>query len=74
MHNIVKQFLWKAAHDIFPTRENIFKKKMIDLALLETTTHALWSCPASMMFGLRQPIPFKNGLVWRNIFWSFGRD
>lgn len=54
MQNIVNQFLWKAAHDKLPTRENLLKKKITetDLCLVceretETTIHALWSYPAA---------------------------
>lgn len=54
VQGVVNHFLWKAGHDLLPTRLNIFKKNITKTNLcpvcekkLETTVHALWSYPAA---------------------------
>lgn len=49
---MVKMFMWQACSNILPTRENLFKRKvMIDSLCpicqieVESVGHALWSCP-----------------------------
>jgi hypothetical protein len=53
--NVEKNFLWKACHDILPTRSNMFKRKITKdpecpICGLEdeTTLHILWQCPSTM--------------------------
>jgi ribonuclease HI len=53
--NVVKLFLWKALHNLLPTRVNLAKKGVITDTLCpicamdeETVLHVLWSCPASV--------------------------
>jgi hypothetical protein len=53
--NVEKNFLWKACHDILPTKENLCKRKIIGDPLCplcereaETVLHALWQCPAAV--------------------------
>ncbi|XP_059442059.1 uncharacterized protein LOC132174415 [Corylus avellana] len=50
----VKTFLWKACNNIFPTKENLFKKHVTldppcPICSLEgeTVGHILWSCPSA---------------------------
>jgi hypothetical protein len=52
--NVEKHFIWRACHDILPTRENLFRRKVLmkqDCPLCEleaeTTCHFLWSCPST---------------------------
>jgi hypothetical protein len=52
--NVVKLFLWKALHNLLPTRVNLAKKgvttdKLCPICAMEeeTVMHVLWSCPAS---------------------------
>jgi hypothetical protein len=49
-----KIFLWKACSGILPTKENLYSKKITSDPLcpicnleVETTVHALWSCPSA---------------------------
>jgi ribonuclease HI len=53
--NVEKNFLWKACHDILPTRANLFKRKITEDSRCpicgleaETTLHILWQCPSAM--------------------------
>ena len=53
--NAKKNFLWRACHDILPTKANLCKRKIIDdplCPLCERETkmvlHALWQCPTAM--------------------------
>jgi hypothetical protein len=53
--NAEKLFLWKACHDILPTKVNLCKRKIIDDPVCplcereaETVLHVLWQCPAAM--------------------------
>ena len=49
-----KNFLWKACHEILPTRKNLCNRKIIDNPRCpicdleeETTLHILWECPSA---------------------------
>lgn len=51
--NAMRMMLWRACHDSLPTKQNLFKRKMVESSLcpictlaVESTTHALWSCPS----------------------------
>jgi hypothetical protein len=53
--NAEKNFLWKACHDILPTRGNLRRRKIIEESKRplcereeETTAHILWFCPFAM--------------------------
>jgi ribonuclease HI len=52
--NKEKIFLWRACHEILPTRVNLRRRKIIDVSLCpiceaadEIVVHALWQCPAA---------------------------
>jgi hypothetical protein len=52
--NTVKIFLWKACHDLLPTKENLFHKRIVEdkscpccTPEAESTFHAIWSCGAA---------------------------
>jgi hypothetical protein len=47
-------FLWRACNNILPTKENLYKKKIIDDSKcaicgggIETLGHVIWSCAAA---------------------------
>jgi hypothetical protein len=51
---VLQVFLWKACHDILPSRVNLHCRKLIEDPLCplclqeeETTGHILWSCPSA---------------------------
>jgi hypothetical protein len=51
---IVKVFLWKACNNLLPTKENLFKKRVVKDPLcpicgveVENICHMLWRCPSS---------------------------
>ncbi|XP_059431615.1 uncharacterized protein LOC132165136 [Corylus avellana] len=52
--NVAKLFLWKALHNLLPTRVNLAKKGIVRNTLCpicgleeETVAHILWTCPSS---------------------------
>lgn len=52
----VQLFLWRGCNDILPTKEKLFKRKIIDDPLCplcgkepETSGHFFWRCEASLM-------------------------
>jgi hypothetical protein len=52
--NVEKKFLWKACHEILPTKGNLQKRKITTDALCpfcvseeKTCLHVLWDCPAA---------------------------
>jgi hypothetical protein len=52
---VVRNFAWKVAHDLLPTKRNLYKKKIvldplcpICLQENEDTVHILWGCHSSM--------------------------
>jgi hypothetical protein len=52
--NVEKHFLWRACHDILPTRANLCARKIITDPLCpqcgrepETAFHILWQCPSA---------------------------
>jgi ribonuclease HI len=53
--NSVKVFMWRACRDILPTKENLFKWKVLEEAMcifckqeVESTRHVLWDCLVAM--------------------------
>lgn len=56
--NVEKNFLWRACHNLLPTRSNLFKKKIVVDPLCplcgaeaETGYHILWDCPSAKACG-----------------------
>jgi hypothetical protein len=52
--NAEKNFLWRACHEILPTKASLFRRKITEDALCpictleeETCFHILWSCPSA---------------------------
>jgi ribonuclease HI len=60
MPNAVKTFMWRACHNLLPTKENLVKRKVISDPSCpicgletETTSHILWECiSASDVWGV----------------------
>jgi ribonuclease HI len=53
--SVVRNFLWRACHNILPTRENLCRRKIIRDPLcplcgraVESVFHILWQCPSAM--------------------------
>jgi ribonuclease HI len=53
--SVVRNFLWRACHNILPTRENLCRRKIIRDPLCplcgrdrESVFHILWQCPSAM--------------------------
>jgi hypothetical protein len=49
-----KKFLWRACHDILPTKQNLCRRKIVENPWcpickneVETAVHALWGCPSA---------------------------
>ncbi|XP_035546179.1 uncharacterized protein LOC118348488 [Juglans regia] len=54
VQNVVKHFLWKATHNVLPTKQNLYKKQITESDCCpicerepETIMHVVWSCPAA---------------------------
>ena len=52
--NVEKEFLWRASHEILPTRADLYKRKIVASPLCpmceqedETANHILWNCPSA---------------------------
>jgi hypothetical protein len=52
--NAVKMFLWRASHNLLPTKVNLFRQGICDSNLCpickreeETAAHVCWNCPAA---------------------------
>jgi hypothetical protein len=52
--NPLKVFMWRACHNLLPTKLNLFKQKVVDSNFCpccereeETIIHALWECPSA---------------------------
>jgi hypothetical protein len=55
MPNADKNFMWRACHNILPTRDNLLKRRIIKDPWcpicgieVETATHILWACPSAV--------------------------
>ncbi|XP_042978176.1 uncharacterized protein LOC122308928 [Carya illinoinensis] len=51
---VTKLFIWRVANNLLPTKENLYKRKVIEEKMCplcdaeeETIMHALWECPAA---------------------------
>lgn len=71
MPNSNKNFMWRACHNILPTRENLLRRKIITDSRcpicgieVETANHILWSCPlASDVWSARERFFHKNNYL-----------
>ncbi|KAG6647467.1 hypothetical protein CIPAW_07G081000 [Carya illinoinensis] len=75
VQDVVRLFLWKAAHEILPTKVNLFKNQIIESKVCpiceredETVIHALWRCPAAADVWAKEGRPVKK---WNNNVSSF---
>ncbi len=53
--NATRMFLWRACHNLLPTKDNLVKKGIVKEASYpictledESTNHIIWSCPSVM--------------------------
>ncbi|XP_062152012.1 uncharacterized protein LOC133860414 [Alnus glutinosa] len=60
--NPVKIFMWRACSNILPTKQNLFKRQVVEDDRCpwcrqeeETIVHALWSCPAAQDGTIEDP-------------------
>jgi ribosomal protein L37AE/L43A len=75
--NPMKLFIWRACHNLLPTRANILKRKVVEDSTCpccggeaETVLHALWTCPAAQNVGGgggRSPA-LKSAIVSSSVF------
>jgi hypothetical protein len=63
----LKMFLWRACNNILPTKENLYKRKIVDNpqcdicgADTETVGHILWSCVAAKDVWLENMKPIQK--------------
>jgi hypothetical protein len=63
----LRMFLWRACNNILPTKENLFKRKIVDDpqcaicgAAIETVGHILWSCVAARDVWLENMKPIQK--------------
>lgn len=73
--NVEKNFLWRACHDILPTRANLHKRKVISNALcpvcgleVETGFHILWQCSSAMDVWSMGHVVFQKSFFTRPEF------
>jgi hypothetical protein len=80
--NAEKNFLWWACHDILPTKEPLYRRKVATDALCpicaleeETCFHILWSCPSARDVWSGNTKKFhKKFVCWPNFLWGGGGD
>jgi hypothetical protein len=68
---MVKVFLGKVSNNLLPTKENLYKRKMVHDPLcpicrlkVEIVSHILWRCQSSM--DIRKECSKKNSkMLWR---------
>jgi hypothetical protein len=72
---VVKLFLWQACNNILPTKEKLFKRKIIDDPLcpvccreVETVGHALWSCSAARDVWLESNVSIQKSCSEEDAF------
>jgi hypothetical protein len=79
----IKHFIWRAFHESLPTSHNLFRRKIIPSPFckvcdqeVETTSHALWSCPLArntwaLVPGRMQKLPNRGDDFARLMVWIF---
>lgn len=75
----VKHFVWRACHDLLPTRTNLAQRKIVKHVSCpiyekeeETLHHIFWECPlASDIWGELDSL-YKSGLQRLTILESYG--
>ncbi|XP_042972749.1 uncharacterized protein LOC122304550 [Carya illinoinensis] len=71
----IKLFVWKAAHNVLPTLQNLAIKKVVDVDLcsickreVESAPHVIWCCPAASDVWAMPSCPKHK---WPNFFPDF---
>ncbi|KAF5444907.1 hypothetical protein F2P56_033999 [Juglans regia] len=71
----VKLFIWKCLNNILPTKDNLFRKQIVDNNLypicireVETSVHTIWVCPAAADVWGGENIAFSK---WRRHYLDF---
>ena len=73
--NNVKMFVWRACHNILPTKANLFKRKVVNSALCpictlgeETVEHIVWSSPSASDVWSCRPIKIQKSACYSRNF------
>jgi hypothetical protein len=73
--------MWKAGHNILPTKANLFKRRVVEDPLCpcckqeeESIIHALWTCPATMDVWGSGPKVFQKTIARGNNFLTIMAD
>jgi hypothetical protein len=79
MPNADKNFMWRACHNILPTRDNLLKRRIIKDPRcpicgieVKTTTHILWACPSAADVWSSRERMFQKCNYTRMDFLPFG--
>jgi hypothetical protein len=76
--NVEKNFMWRACHDILPTRKNLCRIDnprcpIYDLEE-ETAVHVLWECPSVRDMWSVGSMKLQKSTITRNFFLQIGED
>jgi hypothetical protein len=65
--NPVKLFLWKACHNLIPTKVNLFRRRVVEDKSCpcckredESIIHAIWTCPGAQDVWGCEPVQFQK--------------
>jgi hypothetical protein len=72
---VLNSFLWKACANVLPTKENLYRRGVIEDATCpicrlepETVCHVLWNCPAASDVWLECPSRIQKNVVVEDSF------
>jgi hypothetical protein len=75
--NDVKMFLWRACHNLLPTKVNLLRRGIVDSSVCpiydlecESLVHILWSCPLVSDVWVQAKKSFRNSFYANMIFFS----
>lgn len=73
--NNIKMFVWRACHNLLPTKANLLKQKVINSASCpicnlaeETVEHIVWSCPSASDVWSCGPIKIQKSACYNRNF------